>query len=246
MRAALAVQQVTTSQDHNLQELTSSMRRAAALGADLVMFAEAAFTGLANDDDPEHDAALATTVDGALVRAVCAEAERLRVHVALGFLEQDGGRLYDSALLIDRSGRAVFRYRRVSPGWHGPYADARFYGEGRHVDCFNAEFGRVAFLVCGDLFDDRLVDEIHRERPGLLLVPFARALSGGGHDQQRWDREELPQYEARVRRAATPALLVNYLDEDYVGGAMVIGADGSRKESLPLGQAGILMVDLYS
>ena len=244
MRAALAVQRVTTSLDQNLEELLRSMRRAAERGADLVVFAEASFTGLANDDVPDHDAALGTPVAGALVQAVCAEAKRLRLHVALGLLEEDQGRLYDSALLIDRSGKPVFRYRRVSPGWHGPDADPRIYGEGRDVACFEAEFGRVAFLICGDLFDERLVGRVREERPVLLLVPFARALAGEGHDQTRWDQDELPQYEAQVRKAQTTALLVNYLDDDYVGGAMVIGADGRLMASLPLRCADILLARL--
>ena len=244
MRAALAVQRVATSPEQNLNELLRSMRRAAQRGAELVVFAEASFTGLANDDIPAHDLALGTPVDGPLVQGVCAEAGRLGLHVALGLLEEDQGRLYDSALLIDRMGNVVFRYRRVSPGWRGPDADGGFYGEGSDVDCFAAEFGRVALLICGDLFDDGLVARVRQERPDLLLVPFARALAGGGQDQSRWDQEELPQYEAQVRKARTTALLVNYLDDDYVGGAMVIGADGSLKASLPLGRADILLTDL--
>ncbi len=244
MRAALAVQRVMTSPDYNLEELHRSMGRAAERGADLVVFAEAAFTGLANDDIPEHDAALGTSVDGPLIQAVRTEAKRLGVHVALGLLEEDQGRLYDSALLIDRTGKVVFRYRRVSTGWHGPDADPSFYGEGSDVDCFEAEFGRVAFLICGDLFDDDLVARVREQRPDLLLVPFARALVGGGHDQSRWDHEELPQYEAQVRKARTTALLVNYLDDDYVGGAMVIGSDGSLKASIPLRRADILIAQV--
>lgn len=244
MRVCLAVHRVSDSVERNLQEILAGVRAAARLGADLVMFSEAALTGLVNDDDPEHDAALGTPVRGPLVRAVCDEARRLSVNVALGVLELDGARLLDSALLIDRSGAVACRYRRVTPGWHGPDANPAFYGEGTEVRCHHVDFGRVTFLVCGDLFDDRLVDAVRAEGPDLLLVPLARAFAGGGRSQERWDRDELPQYLARVRRAATTSLLVNYLDDDYFGGAMAVAADGRLVRSLPLGQEGILTVDL--
>ena len=76
----------------------------------------------------------------------------------------------------------------------------------------------MAFLICGDLFDDAVVSQLRDLQPDWMLFPFARCFSGGACDQKRWDTEELPEYLNRVRMVGVPSLMVNYL-----GGASLTG-----------------------
>ena len=83
-----------------------------------------------------------------------------------------------------------------------------------------------------------------------MLFPFARCFSDGTADQTRWDEEELPEYTQRIRMTGTPAFMANYLsdgvlpDGNSFGGAFVVSADGKVLASHPLGEAGILTVEM--
>ena len=55
MKAALAVNKVTRDVPANLAGMEQLAEEAADAGADLVLFPEAALTGLINNDDPAHD-----------------------------------------------------------------------------------------------------------------------------------------------------------------------------------------------
>ena len=63
MKAALAVNRVTTDTDANLKMITNMANEAADKQADLVVYAEAALTGLINDD-PSHDLPLGQPIPG--------------------------------------------------------------------------------------------------------------------------------------------------------------------------------------
>ena len=244
MKASLVVHHVTASIEDNLGLILSSIDQASRRGSDLVMFSETAITGLINDDVPKHDVRLGTALPGAQVDLVCQHAKANNINAALGIFEVDDNRLFDTALFIDRDGHIGLKYRRISAGWHHPRADSTFYGHGSVVEAYRSDIGKVCFLICGDLFDDQLVERVQRQKPDLLLVPFARAFAGGGHSQERWEREELAEYLSRVQRAGVRTLLTNYLDDEYFGGAFHVAQNGRLVDSLPLGRDGMLTVAL--
>jgi beta-ureidopropionase len=81
------------------------------------------------------------------------------------------GKQYNTAVLIDRGGKAVGRYRKVFVYW----------GEGVNlgdaVNVFNTDFGRIAFLTCFDANFDELWQEAERKGAEMVLWPSAY---GGG------------------------------------------------------------------
>lgn len=249
MRAALIVNRVTANREHNLQGVLAGISRAAQTGAELVMFPEAALTGLVNNDRPARDLGFGVGIAGPEVRAITGLVQANRVSVAFGLLERAGSRLFDAALLLDRDSPEPFAYRRVSPGWHGKRAPLRVYGAGTEVNLRSTRLGTFAFLVCGDLFDDGLVARVNSLTPDWLLVPMWRCFKDGSHTQRRWDAEEMPVYVERVRKAGSTTLIVNGLSERHLaggsfGGAWVIAPDGEVLASLPLGNPGMLVADL--
>jgi N-carbamoylputrescine amidase len=249
MRAALIVNRTTASREHNLQGVLAGIGRAAESGAELVMFPEAALTGLVNNDRPARDLGFGIAVPGPEARAMAAMAQTNKIALAIGVLERAGSRLFDTALLFAPGSPEPFVYRRISPGWHGRKAPLRVYGAGTEVNRFEHRLGKFAFLVCGDLFDDKLVAKVRELRPDWLLVPMHRCFGDGSHDQRHWEEKELPAYVERVRLVGTTTLITNCLAERSLGGgsfggAWAIGLDGEVLAGLPLGSAGMLFVDL--
>jgi predicted amidohydrolase len=248
MRAALIVNQVTRDLDVTLAHMLDDVRAAADEGADLVVLPEMAATGLPEVNDPNRDLALGQSMDGPVLRAFAATARERGLHLAVGFLERAGGRLYDSAVLLSPGGRMVLRYRRIHPGWHDRNADPHVYRHGHAVPVASTRLGRFAILICGDLFDDSIIARVRRRKPDWLLFPFARCFSDGSYSQHRWEVEELPSYIAQIKLVGCTALMVNYCSASdlgaYFGGAMVVSGSGETLASLPLGAPGALLVDL--
>lgn len=219
---------------------------AADAGADLVLFPEAALTGLINDDVPEHDLPLGQPVPGPLTAELAGLAQERHLWIATGLLERAAGRLYDTAVLLAPNGELALQYRRIHPGWHGPAADPAVYGQGTDLSVAATPLGRFAFLLCGDLFQEELVQRVRQLAPDWLLYPLARSFDDHSWSQERWDREAEPEYCAQVRKIGVTTLLVNYLDrglpDDHCfGGAAVIAGDGTVLARRPLGREGLLL-----
>lgn len=248
VKVSLAVNTVTGDFPRNLEQVVSLAEQASSAGAGLVLFPEAALTGLVNNDDPAHDLTLGEPVPGPATSRLAGVARARNLYIALGLLERDGEVLYDSAVLLDPEGRLLLRYRRVTRGWHGRRAGPT-YGHGLSVDTAMTSLGTAGFLICGDLFDEDLVSRARAARLHILLCPMARNFEDGSYDQVRWEREEEPEYGRQAARVGAVTLLANYLgdpgwDPGVFGGAVVFAPDGKVLARFPLGRSGLLTVDL--
>jgi predicted amidohydrolase len=249
MRVELAVNRVTSDPRRNLAEILRMIDAAARRCADLILFPEAAVTGLINDDDPAHDLPLGEEIPGAITDQLAHRCQSEHIWTAIGLLERDGNELYDSAVLIAPDGEIKLKYRRIQPQWHGRQADPLVYRQGGEVLKADTSWGAFAFLICGDLFDDEIVQRVRDLDPGWILFPFARCFDDGSADQERWDREEQPAYLERAKLAGVTTLMTNYLAGRELlggafGGAMVAAGDGTMQASFPLGKSGSLQVTL--
>lgn len=250
MQAALVVHRVEADLAANFAGILSMAAEAVHCGAELLVFPEAALTGLVIDDDLSHDLPLGQEIPGPATKTLSSFCQKQHVWLAIGMLERDHGRLYDSAVLLDPNGSLRLKYRRNQPQWHGRNADPNVYRQGTDICKAQTPFGSAAFLICGDLFDDAIISRFRNLKPAWLLFPFARCFSDGSYDQQRWDSEEIPHYLDRVRMAGVPTLMVNYLggnslpEDKSFGGAFAVSAQGEVLASHALGEKGILIVDL--
>ena len=156
MRIALAVNRVSQDAAENLRAIVSGVKEASVAGASLVMFPEAALTGLINDGDPAHDLPLGVAIPGKETALIGMAAKAHSIYVALGLFEREGDSLFDSAILIDSNGQIAMKYRRISVGWRDLAWSPLVYKEGSTLDPVVTPYGCMAFLICGDLFDDSL------------------------------------------------------------------------------------------
>lgn len=249
MRVGLAVPRITTDVETNLSTIARLAEQAAAEEADLVLFPEAVTTGLSLTDRFEEDLALGTTIPGPITEHLGEVSRSLSVWLGVGFLERAGDRLYDAAVLLSPDGSLALSYRRIDSHWHASRVPPNTYCEGSDLGAVDTPLGRLAFAVCGDLFNDIVVECIRTVRPDVILHPMARCLSIGSRDQDLWDSEELGHYAARAKAARATTLTVNYLADPELsggacGGAWALGPDGSVLARFPLGTEGVLVADL--
>ena len=248
MRAALGVFRVDEDRPVNLARMTDLCERAAGGNADLIVFCEAAVTGFAGRDDPRQDAALGEPVPGPATAALGSVARRLGLWVAFGLFERADMALYDSAVLIDRTGDVRQVYRRIDPHWHRPDADAAVYRQGGGLAVTAADFGTVTMLICGDLFNEDVLGQCGAVRPEVVLVPIARGFDADVADQGQWHSQEQAIYVRQVQKTGAVGLLVNQLGGQGTtvgfGGALAVAADGTLLAAWPLHTDGLLLVDV--
>jgi predicted amidohydrolase len=248
MRVALIVNQVTDNRYANLDNAIRLSYEAADHGAELLLFGEAAVTGLRINDNPQHDLPLGEPSNGWIANIFAKAAKERNVYIAFGFLEIEDNKLYDSALLLGRDGVVLLRYRRIQPQWHGKSADPKIYCQGDGIPSIKTEFGTAVILICGDLFEDSICNQARPLKPDFLLFPFARNFDDNSHDAGRWYKKELPYYAARAKMLNCPILMVNYLsndkDDSCFGGACLVSASGEVLSYLPPGKTGILYATL--
>jgi predicted amidohydrolase/regulation of enolase protein 1 (concanavalin A-like superfamily) len=113
--------------------------------------------------------AKAETIPGPSTDTMSALARGYSTYVAFGMLEREGRLLYNTAVLLDRSGAIVGKHRKVQL----PLADV--YGgitPGNTVPVFSTDFGRVALLICQDTAFPEPAREAAIRGAELLLVPI--------------------------------------------------------------------------
>ncbi len=148
-----------------VDRLGALLRAAHADGAQLVAFPELALTTFFprwwyDDGDPALDEWYEREMPGPDTKPLFDEAARLGVGFVLGYAElADGGRRFNTAVLVGPDGTEVGRYRKIHlPGHdeHEPWRrfqhlEKRYFEVGdRGFPTFDAFGGTVGMLICND------------------------------------------------------------------------------------------------
>src|SRR5947209_1356990 len=148
MQITVALGQIepkTADKRANLDKLTEYMERAAADGADLIIFPELALTGYGCGDGFFE---LAEEVPGPSTEYLVEEARRLHLHVIWGMPERGlPGIVYNSAVLIGPGGHLGTWRKHTLPGHAtdmsgpGAFPDRRFFRVGTRSPVFDTPIG---------------------------------------------------------------------------------------------------------
>ena len=163
----------------NIQRLITILDQVREQHPDLVCLPECSFTGYMYE---EADLArFAEPIPGPTTAEMSRLAQVHGVYLCFGLLESTPQGVYDTALLLDRSGAIAGLHRKLSE--KPPFVN------GTAVDSVETEFGRLGMLVCADLFAEEVVARLDPALK-LLLVPTARSFDGQSPDRVRWEKEE--------------------------------------------------------
>jgi N-carbamoylputrescine amidase len=138
---------------------------------DLIVFPEGAMTGYFLEGAVYDLARPAQAFAGDLVRTWREAAGDREVELCSGFYENDDGTYYNSAMYV-RVGRKdheiLHVHRKMFLPTYGVFDEARFLSRGRHLQTFETRLGRVAMLICEDIW--------HAIMPTIAAVKGARVL----------------------------------------------------------------------
>ena len=161
---------IDSDREGNFRRIEYALADAKAQGAQIAAFPESAILGWEN---PEAHR-LAEPIPGADSQRIQDLAKKYGLMIAIGLDERDGNRLYDSAILVDRSGKLLWKHRKINvlpELMTPPYSQ----GDPSEINVVETEFGRIAFLICADTFTDSFFQRIRDLKPDFMIVPYGWA-----------------------------------------------------------------------
>lgn len=243
MRIALVQQHAGEDPADNRARGRAAFLEAARNGADLVAFAELAFTRF-YPQAPATDASpgLAETVPGPTTDLFGALARETGTVAVLNLFERDGVRTFDSSPVIDADGRllGVTRMAHImeGPGFH----ERGYYTPGDQENfVFATAAGRVGVAICYDRHFPEYLRGLRLAGAELVVVPQAGAVG-------EWTEGI---FEAELQVAAFQngyyAALVNRVGREdaleFAGESFVTDPDGRVIARAPRGLDHILYAD---
>ena len=152
----------------NFIRIENAIQGAKAGEADIVCFPETAILGWVNCDAHKR----AFPVPGRDSERLSVLAKKYEIFLCVGLAEKDGKKLYDSAVLIDKTGRILLKHRKINiltELMNPPYTP------GNEVNAVDTGFGRIGLLICADTHSDEILELMAKLKPDLLLVPYGYA-----------------------------------------------------------------------
>ena len=206
MRVALIPMRVKPNDfEANWAEFRRRFDEALKKNPDFIVFPEYCLTGF-----EEWDFSGAGLYDE-IVERVSSLARESGVYVVFGLLEPYRDCVYNSALLISRDGEVLLRHRK--------FQEPMKFCTGNTVRTAKTEFGKVAIIICGDLYNKRILKWVRRKRPDYLFVPMEYSPDYGEPNE-----EDVKAMTERVRLLGVRAFIVNSYPP---GGAWIFEGDGT-------------------
>jgi predicted amidohydrolase len=225
---------IDSDREGNFRRIEYALDQAEAQHADIAIFPESSILGWENPDAHR----MAAPIPGADSDRIAELARQHHLMIAIGMDEKDGDKLYDSAILVDKTGKLLWKHRKINVL---PELMTPPYSQGRAEDIgvVDTEFGRIAVLICADTFTDAFVNRMKVLKPDLMLVPYGWAAPDDQWPQHSKVLEDLVKRRAaQVRCPMAGVDLVGemthgpWAGQTYGGSSFV--ADGTGKILLTL------------
>jgi predicted amidohydrolase len=154
--------------DGNLRRLVALTEEASRAGAKIVVHTEMATAGYSYFSR-EQIRTVAEPIPGKTTRLLGEVARRHHLFIAVGLPEIDPltNRFYNSAVLIGPTGAVVGKYRKRSHLVESSWASI---GEGL-IPTFDTPYGRIAIVICADLFYPELARLASLSGTDILFAP---------------------------------------------------------------------------
>ncbi len=162
-----------------------------------------------------------------------------------GFVEEDDSRLYNSAAVIDRTGRLV-GIARKNFLWD---CDHRWFTAGKTIEAVDTEFGRLGVLICADARMPEIPATLVGDGAGLLVQPTAWVNTS---KVRRTYRNIQPDFLIRARTMEFGVPFVSASKSgregavlEYVGQSQIVQPDGSVSAKAPLGGEQLVCAEVH-
>src|ERR1035441_1149975 len=147
--AVCQILSIDGDREGNFRRVEYALEEARAAHADIAAFPESVILGWENPGAHR----MATPIPGADSDRIAALARKYGLMISIGLDEKDGERLYDSAILVDRTGRILWKHRKLNvlpELMNPPYST----GSPEAIGVVETPYGRIGIVICADTFGD--------------------------------------------------------------------------------------------
>ncbi len=178
MKIALIQQVASEDKAANVNRGLELASEAAAMGAELICFAELAFEPFYPQRPAEGDVArLAETVPGPTTEMFADLARDLGVAMVLNLYERDGDQCFDTSPVIDVDGRLLGKNRMVHITDYPCFHEQGYYSPGdKGASVFETQVGRIGVAICYDRHYPEYMRALAVNGAELVVVPQAGAI----------------------------------------------------------------------
>ena len=179
----------------NFLRIDYALDQAEAEHTQIAVFPESSILGWENPDAYY----LAAPIPGKDSDRIAALVRKHGVMIAIGLDERDGDQLYNSAILADKTGKLLWKRRKINvlpELMTPPYS----LGGPEDISAVYTEFGRIVVLICADTVTYALVERLKALRPDLVLVPYEWAATNDQWPGHSKELEQLVQRRAALVR----------------------------------------------
>src|SRR5580692_10115949 len=212
----------------NAERARAARAKAAAAGADLIVFSELFICGY-----PPEDLVLKPALQAACraaVEALAGETADGGPAMLIGTPWVEDGRLYNAVALLDQGRIAGLRFKVDLPNY-GVFDEKRVFAPGPMPGPVNFRGVRLGVPICEDIWGPEPVECISETGGEILIVPNGSPYRRGVID------ERLNVAVARVTEAGMPLIYVNQVGGQdelvFEGASFVLNADRSLPVQLP-------------
>jgi len=220
----------------NAERARTARRRAAELGADLIVFTELFITGYPPED---------LVMKPALQAAARAAVEDLAKDTAdggpamlMGTPWRDGDVLYNAVALLDHGEVETVRYKVDLPNY-GPFDEKRVFAPGPLPGPINFRGVRIGVPICEDIWTDEICECLEETGAEFMIVPNGSPFWIGKQDIR------LNVVVARVTETSLPMLYANQVGGQdelvFDGASFALNADRSLALQLPAWEETVAM-----
>ena len=176
---------------HNMNLAGAAAKEAALRDAEFLNLPEAADWGWLYQEARRD----ALPIPGSYTDFLEELARGYKVWISAGCIERDGGKVYNSAVIIDREGRIVLKHRKIDtlPWLTGHLYDA---GDPNDIRTVDTEFGRLGLTICADNFNLENPKRVADLGAWLLVAPH-----GFAAEESRLEQNS-QEFQAHIRKVA--------------------------------------------
>ena len=176
MKVAIVQFTASTNKETNLKKITSFVSKAASKNATLCAFPEFMMFYTNSSQTPRQLADLSETIKGNFVTTIARAAKENKIQVVGSFYEKSRtkDRVYDTAFVIDRSGKVISTYRKIH------LYDALGFQESDKIKSgskiarpVKTSIGKIGMMICYDLRFPEMSRSLAVAGSEVLVAPSA-------------------------------------------------------------------------
>ncbi|GMR25653.1 MAG: carbon-nitrogen hydrolase family protein [Ignavibacteria bacterium] len=194
MKLALVQQRAAKDITANFNKAINSVNEAAKNGANIICFAELAFTPFyPQNPSVKNNLELAETIPGKTTDIFTNLAKELGVVIILNLYEKESDKTYDSSPVINADGKILGTARMVHITDYPCFHEKGYYLPGNNgAPVYNTKFGKVGVAICYDRHYPEYMRELALKGAEIVFIPQAGSV------------DEWPEglYEAEMRATA--------------------------------------------